>query len=177
MEDIPQIRLDEKAKTKLIDFIFDPNCTQGERRDYVVLEGNCVLVSVTRKRTTDECILLKITEFYAFENIACKAYSQYSTNKKSYCHLLEWHFSTVEGLPSIEDSNHKALDIFMDYHDSINIHRKIPSLSANELRVVMKSAANGDYSLQHLTKRVIQSHCVEIDQLPLPKQIVCYLKE
>lgn len=182
------IRLTDGAREKLVNFILDSKDKAGTSLYYIVLEGNCVLMTITRW-----C-------YPSWENNACFVFYKYFvTNnghlnyfqssaqsvKESLC-LIEKYISP-DGVFAIEDVNKKSVNIFMNIFNDKTVYINWRMLEGelvetlnpelNELRLAMMNELNHECSLQQLVKQTILIHCVKLDQLPLPRQMIDYLND
>lgn len=195
-----KIRLTDGERIKLENWIQDLDGEEKSSLHYVVLEGDCVLITITRyfdffskgplwnmldTKPWDK-LDFSVRKYFVCAN-EMKYFQTYSISFKKCLENLNRYVSP-NGALALEDHTHQALDIFMTAFDLktcflnrywipaggvfVSLNKPVP-----ELRSAMVNMLNRDTRLQSLTKRVILSHCVELDNLPLPKQMVNYLKE
>lgn len=181
-EHIEPICLEKEARTKLMNFILDPNGKDGESLHYVVLEGNCVLVTITRDiyhiGDENDPLFLFMTVEYRMSGNGKMEYitSGFDQTNESLQMIKE---NVSYGPRAIEDPSHEALEFLMSVFDDVGtINWRMlkgesfvisSNLSVEELRAAMKSIATRGANLQDLTKQDILSNC---NGLPLPEKMI-----
>lgn len=121
------IRLGEEARTKLMDFVLDRNGKDGASLHYIVLEGDCVLVTIERVILIGDddvdcpifTLCFEIKEYRAYENCEMKI-SRVLTLSSHVLQSFEKHVS-LDGAFVIEDTTRTALDVFMSVFNDMTI--------------------------------------------------------
>lgn len=108
----------------------------------------------------------------------------YQTHTMSMETCLLWIDERVSpnGMMAIEDYEKKAFDILKAHCDIVSyfvwfIRKGESSDPLSEMRLAMKNMLISSCNLKSLSKRVIVSHCSNLNTLPLPRRIIDYLKE
>lgn len=178
------ICLSEETKSKLKDFVANLTFEGDSSLHFIILEGDSVLLRIDRFNTNPweniwwpDPIQSWVT--FKFHIRWCRrnkfGYPQkvgYDfVNMKECFDLMKKHVSPY-GVAVIEYS--KELDRIMSNPDPF---ADDPMDVIRDLRSTMKLEFNRNISLSNLTKQVILSRCKNLNQLPLPRKIVEYLKE
>lgn len=157
-----RIHLNEETKKRLKNFIFDSSGEDESSLCYVVLEGNCVLTTISRASLIGKPNELRfgIYRYFSDENGHMREYFDWMPRKECLAYIKKYVSS--DGAPAIEDSTGKThllclnalkhyWDIRGDDSDDESETRLIfPSdLSLSNLRNAMKSALNHGNSLNN----------------------------
>lgn len=189
------IRLTHAATEKLKNFIIDVvDGKDDESLQYVILEGNNVVVTITRyvwqcKYTYDNVLEFEI-QWCTIEDGNLE---YYGSDKLELIECLRWfkkRVSLTKGAMAIEDPEQKAFDTltsnFYDWEEDFEINWNMlegESFVATlpepviKLRSDMKIALNRGCSLESLSAQKIRDCCDDLEKLPLPKLMVDNLKE
>lgn len=160
----------ERERSRLKNFLMKRNFERDECLHYVMFEGNVVFVTITRSKRPPGALgnFSLIRMYYVDEFGIMKSFSSQRGYSKGYLQFVQ--NLQIEEKRAIEDENKRVEKLLVG---SFLINQTTEGLRLTlliEMGLVMGS-------LQHLAKRVVQSHCFDLNQLPLPSAIIAYLKQ
>lgn len=166
----------EETERKLRNFLTKKNHEHFENIDFVILEGDYVSARIfyfspkcwhyVRPRIQD--FLVEAYYIDEFGEVAIFHPLPSLKKKRDALQLFEAHISP-NGVKAIEDSE-KIAEKFWKTYLSNQTTEQVRLTLLIEMGLVISS-------LQHLAKKVILSHCVQLNKLPLPSAMIAYLKQ
>lgn len=113
------IRLKQEEERKLVRFIFDSKGNIGSSLHFVILEGDCVLITITRV-SCDSGIIYSVPNYIIRKCFVrgnkLEFFESNIMSDLDIARKFDRHVNS-SGVMAIEDPKHEALDIFMSFKD------------------------------------------------------------